>query len=470
MVESFYTYLHGPRTFWGGSGRTSITNNFYGGNLMPSYSCMTPLFNFGFGGCGCNKTMNNLLGFMALNQMINNLPFQYSQKSQEGAGGSAQNLLSQNSQNLLNMQNMMDKLGFTSANGYSVAQNADGSLLFTYNKDGKTIVASSLPELMGKVNNTSTQSEQASDNTSLEDSLAVHKPDKADNDNDDDKVDNDADNASEAPATEEDAATPTDSDTPTTPDKAKKKASHHHMPNLAGQKIGGKELEWKGYNKINSNTDVGKYIKSNIKNGTTLDRLVNVMLPRATKEERAKYKQWIINGNPNGIKDGKVADVNKLDLPVYKTTSKATKITSSSKKIGIVTGEKITYYNNSKNSISKASGSWTKNSDTDAIFRIDGNDYKLHGVGDYWDAFDYWDITNQRSSYQNNSSILIDKKTGKFLPNNEILAKRKGFKLNGSGTLNGATIVLENGKVVLKQGNKTLGLMDDVMLGNVKIK
>lgn len=321
MVESFYTYLHGPRTFWGGSGRTSITNNFYGGNLMPSYSCMTPLFNFGFGGCGCNKTMNNLLGFMVLNQMINNLPFQYSQESQEGAGGSAQNLLSQNSQNLLNMQNMMDKLGFTSANGYSVAQNADGSLLFTYNKDGKTIVASSLPELMGKVNNTSTQSEQASDNTSLEDSLAVHKPDKADNDNDDDKVDNDADNASEAPATEEDAATPTDSDTPTTPDKAKKKTSRHHMPNLAGQKIGGKELEWKGYNKINSNTDVGKYIKSNIKNGTTLDRLVNVMLPRATKEERAKYKQWIINGNPNGIKDGKVADVNKLDLPVYKTQS-----------------------------------------------------------------------------------------------------------------------------------------------------
>ena len=321
MVESFYTYLHGPRTFWGGSGRTSITNNFYGGNLMPSYSCMTPLFNFGFGGCGCNKTMNNLLGFMVLNQMINNLPFQYSQESQEGAGGSDQNLLSQNSQNLLNMQNMMDKLGFTSANGYSVAQNADGSLLFTYNKDGKTIVASSLPELMGKVNNTSTQSEQASDNTSLEDSLAVHKPDKADNDNDDDKVDNDADNASEAPATEKDEATPTDSDTPTTPDKTKRKTSRHHMPNLAGQKIGGKELEWKGYNKIDSNTDVGKYIKNNIKNGTTLDRLVNVMLPRATKEERAKYKQWIIDGNPNGIKDGKVVDVNKLDLPVYKTQS-----------------------------------------------------------------------------------------------------------------------------------------------------
>lgn len=368
--------------------------------------------------------------------------YSFGNTSAEGAGGA------DTSSNLTSMQNMMDKLGFTSANGYSVAQNANGTLQFTYNKDGKTYIANSLPDLMNQVNS----KEEEKESKSLEDSLVVHEADPED-----------ATDPEKAPDADDPDNDVTDPDNDDTAHKATEK--HFSKADLSQETINGKHLEWKNYNSTSN------YVKGHVKKGMSVDNLVKVMLPKVTdKTILDKYKQWVIDCNPNGIVDDKVEDLNKLDLPVYKTTSKATKITSSSKKIGIVTGEKITYYNNSKNSISKASGGWTKNSDTDAIFRIDGNDYKLHGVGDYWDAFDYWDITNQRSSYQNNSSILIDKKTGKFLPNNEILAKRKGFKLNGSGTLNGATIVLENGKVVLKQGNKTLGLMDDVMLGNVKIK
>ena len=397
-----------------------------------------------WGGVSRNKQAFPSSSIMPNNYNLASYPPYYSfgNTSAEGAGGA------DTSSNLTSMQNMMDKLGFTSANGYSVAQNANGTLQFTYNKDGKTYIANSLPDLMNQVNN----KEEEKESKSLEDSLVVHEADPED-----------ATDPEKAPDADDPDNDVTDPDNDDTAHKATEK--HFSRADLSQETINGKHLEWKNYNSTSN------YVKGHVKKGMSVDNLVKVMLPKVTdKTILDKYKQWVIDCNPNGIVDDKVANLNKLDLPVYKTTSKATKITSSSKKIGIVTGEKITYYNNSKNSISKASGGWTKNSDTDAIFRIDGNDYKLHGVGDYWDAFDYWDITNQRSSYQNNSSILIDKKTGKFLPNNEILAKRKGFKLNGSGTLNGATIVLENGKVVLKQGNKTLGLMDDVMLGNVKIK
>ena len=50
MNESFYTYLHGPRTFWGGSGsRTIINNNFFGAQPFGM-----SMFGYGMGGCHCN--------------------------------------------------------------------------------------------------------------------------------------------------------------------------------------------------------------------------------------------------------------------------------------------------------------------------------------------------------------------------------------------------------------------------------
>lgn len=80
MPESFYTYLHGPRTFWGSGNRTIINNNFFGMPMMPSFRGMcgssmfscNSLFGTGFNyGCNCNSGMNDLFGFMMLNSMIN---------------------------------------------------------------------------------------------------------------------------------------------------------------------------------------------------------------------------------------------------------------------------------------------------------------------------------------------------------------------------------------------------------------
>ena len=386
--------------------------------------------------------------------------YNFGNTSNEGAGGA--NTTANNS--LTSTQNMMNQLGFTKANGYSVAQNADGSLLFTYNKDGKTYVASTLRELMDNVNS------NATDNSSkLEDSLAVHKEDT-------DEVAEPED--STAPdATAPDTADETDPDASATPARH----GRTHMPNLSGKKIGGKELEWKGYNKIDSNTKVGKYIKDNIKNGTSLDRLVNVMLPRASAEERAKYKQWVIDGNPNGIVDGKVADINKLDLPVYKTTSagysRTTYNRTVNKQANIAkqvsqNGAIKLQYSGTKNCIYKKNGSGSM--DTDAVFVINGKDYTLSPSDIRGKELDYYDITGQRSSLQSSEYILIDPKTGHFRADNKQL-HNKGkdnscFILNGSGSLSGAMIKLVNGKVVLQNAaGKTIGLMDDVMLGNVKV-
>ncbi len=78
MFESFYTYLHGPRTFWGSSSnRTIVNNNFFGPPMMSSFSMFSnPTFgmgckNYQMRNCNCNNNMNNLFGLMMLNSMIN---------------------------------------------------------------------------------------------------------------------------------------------------------------------------------------------------------------------------------------------------------------------------------------------------------------------------------------------------------------------------------------------------------------
>lgn len=219
--------------------------------------------------------------------------YSFGNTSAEGAGGA------DTSSNLTSMQNMMDKLGFTSANGYSVAQNANGTLQFTYNKDGKTYIANSLPDLMNQVNN----KEEEKESKSLEDSLVAHEADPED-----------ATDPEKAPDADEPDNDVTDPDNDDTAHKATKK--HFSKADLSQETINGKHLEWKNYN---STSD---YVKGHVKKGMSVDDLVKVMLPKVTdKTILDKYKQWVIDCNPNGIVDGKVADLNKLDLPVYKTQS-----------------------------------------------------------------------------------------------------------------------------------------------------
>ena len=65
-METFYSFLGGPRTFWGSGNRTIINNNFIGAMPM-TYGFSRPMPVFGFGAhhcCGGNsKALNWMLGF-----------------------------------------------------------------------------------------------------------------------------------------------------------------------------------------------------------------------------------------------------------------------------------------------------------------------------------------------------------------------------------------------------------------------
>ena len=119
MFESFYTYLHGPRTFWGNSG-TIINNNFFGPPMLPPRPryCGMSMFSFpmaqpqmfgGWGGncCDCNNGMNTLFGFMFLNQMLNNTANSIKNTISSGGGGgrAKQKKDTDNSDKINNLEN-----------------------------------------------------------------------------------------------------------------------------------------------------------------------------------------------------------------------------------------------------------------------------------------------------------------------------------------------------------------------------
>ena len=469
MVESFYTYLHGPRTFWGSSSnRTVVNNNFFGIPMMPQCSLFgIPSFgigcnNYQMQNYNCNSNMNNLFGLMLLNSMINGgqnkvLPnngytpyYNFSNTaSQEGAGGTANNNSTGN--NLATLQNYMTRLGFTAENGYSVAKTSDGTLQFTYNKDGKTVVASSLPELMSKISaNTQTNPEKTD---SLEDLVVAQSDETDEADKANEKVDDSDDDASAAAGDGKGEVKKTPA--------PKGGAKHFTMPNLEGQKIGGKELEWKHYK------NTSNYVRTNVNNKMSVDDLVENMLPKGTEAEKSKYKQWVIDANPNGIKNGKVADVNKLDLPVYKTagSNKAPKPWKNAKETHIKlpnnkTTEALSY---GKNYIYKEPSS-IDSLDTDAVFVIDGHKYNLKSSGR---TYDYWSALGKRTSGQNEN--FIDHKTGKFNPKANWTKYCKLTSDGGDGPLNDLPIKVEKGVVCIMFKGKAYP-MDDVMSGKVILK
>lgn len=443
--------------------------------------------------CNCNNNINPYLfaimqsGFMNFSPTMNFGGYSYPNSilpysntgfmpyynftnttSQEGAGGTANNT----NNSLTTFQNYMTRLGFTAANGYSVSQTSDGTLQFTYDNDGKTFVASSLPELMSKIStNASAASEKPS---SLEDAV-VAQTDKTDENEEvdetdkKDEVDNDDDSPDASDKKGEVEKTPA-------PKGKAKGAKHFSMPDLQGQKIGGKELEWKSYK------NTSDYVRKNIKNNMSVDDLVKVMLPKGTDTDKAKYKQWVIDANPNGIKDGKVADVNKLDLPVYKpagsnkqektqpraqfanVVTKAPKPWKNAKETHIKlpnnkTTEALSY---GKNYIYKEPSS-IDSLDTDAVFVIDGHKYNLKSSGR---TYDYWSALGKRTSGQNEN--FIDHKTGKFNPKANWTKYCKLTSDGGDGPLNDLPIKVEKGVVCIMFKGKAYP-MNDVMSGNVKL-
>ena len=224
--------------------------------------------------------------------------YNFTNTSNEGAGGANDSA----NNNLTTITNYMTSLGFTASNGYAVSQTSDGKLEYTYNKDGKSYTASSLPELMTKMTTGTSPDEKVG---SLEDSLTTVKPSNAED------VD-DGDDTSREGAGDAD-------------DDGDVHEGGYKKEDLTNVKINDKALEWKGFKNCST------YVKNNIKKGMTIDDLVDKMLPNAEDDTKATYKKWVLAANPNGIKDGKVADLNKLDLPVY-ADKKATKPVKTTKK------------------------------------------------------------------------------------------------------------------------------------------
>lgn len=493
MNESFYTYLGGPRTFWGGNRTKIINNNFFG---MPMFGrekrmCnkINPLFLF------AAAMQNNFMGVqmpftfgggyplgnsIMPYQNIGLTPYYNFTKTQpqEGAGGIKPELT-----NLETVQNNMNQLGFTKNNGYSVTLTPEGKVQYAYTDEkGNTRLAYSLVELTKKT----TPEASDTDTTSLEDSLATQGQDEV-SDGSDKK---DADEADEA----DDDTNVKNSDGVKPPSR---KGSGFKKADLSNAKINGKNLEWKHYDKCSN------YVKTNIKNNTTVDDLVDKMLVSVTGEDKDKtkatYKKWVIAANPGAIKDGKVVDVNKLDLPVYKTTaSNNTTINTTSSSAGKTKPKnKVTsqsriiakqedkdgslklVYKGSSNYIYKKNGSssW----DATAVFVIDGKEYTLKETG-LSSKLDYYEITDQREIFADFK--LIDPLTGHFQKDKKLFNKTENYNgyreekvvtytLEGNGQLNGAVISLKNGNVVLtknpENNNSKSVLMDDIMLGNKKL-
>lgn len=282
--------------------------------------------------------------------------YNFTNTSNEGAGGANDSA----NNNLTTITNYMTSLGFTASNGYAVSQTSDGKLEYTYNKDGKSYTASSLPELMTKMATGTSPDEKVG---SLEDSLTTVKP-------------SNAEEADDGDDTSREGAGDADDDGDVHEGGYKKE-------DLTNVKINDKALEWKGFKNCST------YVKNNIKKGMTIDDLVDKMLPNAEDDTKATYKKWVLAANPNGIKDGKVADLNKLDLPVYadkkatkpvKTTKKNNKRVSPTAIQRKSTGAfaLIMTKNGSENSIAKLTSETPSNEDGTALLTI--NQGKLRGT------------------------------------------------------------------------------------------
>lgn len=301
--------------------------------------------------------------------------YNFTNTSNEGAGGANDSA----NNNLTTITNYMTSLGFTASNGYAVSQTSDGKLEYTYNKDGKSYTASSLPELMTKMATGTSPDEKVG---SLEDSLTTVKPSSTE------EVD-DGDDTSREGAGDAD-------------DDGNVHEGGYKKEDLTNVKINDKALEWKGFKNCST------YVKNNIKKGMTINDLVDKMLPNAEDDTKATYKKWVLNANPNGIKDGKVADLNKLDLPVY-ADKKATPVKTTKKNNKRVSPTAIQRLHGSKGLVMTKRGTETQiaklapetsnDPDTTAVLTI--NQGKLRGTWKFLDQNDDEDSYLKFSDFSN---------------------------------------------------------------------
>ena len=310
--ETFYTYLGGPRTFWGNSGSNiRINNNF----CLPT--CTPPLM---MGGCGCgynNFRMNNSLSIMAMfnNMMAQTIPY-WNFSNTEGAGSSAASGSTTLLDKLTTARQTLDQIGFTQAAGYSLYLDESGNIIYRYSKDGKEYTASSMADLTAQITAGTTEGSGSSDSSISADDSRISV-------SDDSSVDS-ADEASETDTTDSGDV-----------------ASSGHSTRKYTRGNPGVGFEWTTFKQ---STDKELKQKIQDKNCKTVVDLMKILMPtyfNGKEDARIKgsvYYKLLMNANPSAIdNDGNIVNKQKLDIIVKRKTRQSSAASSPASNTTTVT-------------------------------------------------------------------------------------------------------------------------------------
>lgn len=301
--ETFYTYLGGPRTFWGNSGSNiRINNNF----CLPT--CTPPLM---MGGCGCgynNFRMNNSLSIMAMfnNMMAQTIPY-WNFSNTEGAGSSAASGSTTLLDKLTTARQTLDQIGFTQAAGYSLYLDESGNIIYRYSKDGKEYTASSMADLTAQITAGTSEGSGSSDSSISADDSRISVSDDSSADSADEDIDasNDVDDSAD------------------TVDNSTEGAGNSTATRKFKRGKLSKGWEWTTYTKLHGDLK-NKIADQNCK--TAVDILKAIYPNWAGKSDEdikgsSSYK-LLMDVNPGAIdNNGKIVNKNKLDLFVRKQTT-----------------------------------------------------------------------------------------------------------------------------------------------------
>ena len=302
--ETFYTYLGGPRTFWGNSGSNiRINNNF----CLPT--CTPPLM---MGGCGCgynNFRMNSPLSIMAMfnNMMAQTIPY-WNFSNTEGAGSSAASGSTTLLDKLTTARQTLDQIGFTQAAGYSLYLDESGNIIYRYSKDGKEYTASSMADLTAQITAGTSEGSGSSDSSISADDSRISVSD-----------DSSADSADEA------------SETDTTDSGDVASSGHSTRKYTRGNP--GVGFIWTTYKK---STDAALKQKIKAKDCKTVVDLMKILMPNYFGEGKSEadikgsmYYKLLMNANPSAIdNDGNIVNKDKLDIIVKRKTSQSSAASS----------------------------------------------------------------------------------------------------------------------------------------------
>lgn len=340
--ETFYTYLGGPRTFWGNSGSNiRINNNF----CLPT--CTPPLM---MGGCGCgynNFRMNNSLSIMAMfnNMMAQTIPY-WNFSNTEGAGSSSATGSTTLLDKLTTARQTLDQIGFTQAAGYSLYLDESGNIIYRYSKDGKEYTASSMADLTAQITAGTSEGSGSSDSSISADDSRISVSDDSSADS--------ADGASETDTTDSGDV-----------------ASSGHSTRKYTRGNPGVGFEWTTYKEL---TDAALKQKIKAKDCKTVVDLMKILMPKYFGEGKSEadikgsmYYKLLMNANPSAIdNDGNIVNKDKLDIIVKRKTSQSSAASSPASNTTTVTvnGKQFQMIKNSKGGYTYKMGKETINAAT----------------------------------------------------------------------------------------------------------